>query len=97
MTIQLCLAHHCIETAIKRRYNAAISAYFKSPENQNDLENEIELLETALKVFDFNRLRSQWRTLAGHSDVVVALSPGSGGQPTLSFGAVCIVPPASLF
>lgn len=96
MTIHLDLAHHCIETAIKRRHNAAISCYFKSPDHENDLEDEIELLGQALKAFDFNSLRSKWRPLSGHSDVIVTLTHGPTGQPMLAFDKLFIVPPASL-
>jgi hypothetical protein len=95
MTIRLDLTHHCIETAIKRRRNAAISCYFKSSHHQPDLEEEIALLGQALETFDFNRLRSQWTTLAGHSDVTVTLNHGPAGQPALAFDNVLIVPPAN--
>lgn len=95
MTIHLDLAHHCIETAIKRRHNAAISRYFKSRDHKSDLEDEIELLGQALKAFDFNCLRSQWCPLSGHSDVMVTLTHGPAGQPMLAVEDISIVPPAS--
>ena len=96
MTIHLDLTHHCIETAIKRRRNAAITRYFKSPDHrQDDLEEEIAVLGQALEAFDFGRLRSQWVPLAGHSDVRVTLSQGPAGQPTLAFDNVLILPPAN--
>jgi hypothetical protein len=94
MTIRLDLARHCIETALKRRHNAAISRYFNSHTPSRDLEDEIELLGQALKAFDFNSLRSQYRPLAGHSDVIVRLTQGPAGQPTLAFEGISIVPPA---
>jgi len=95
MTISLDLTHHCIETAIKRRHNACISRYFKSSGHESELENEIELLGQALKTFDFNSLRSHYRPLAGHSEVIVTLTHGPAGQPTLVFEDYSIVPPAS--
>jgi hypothetical protein len=94
MTIYLDLAHHCIETAIKRRHNACISRYFKSSGHESELENEIELLGQALNAFDFNFLRSHYMPLAGHSEVIVTLIHGPAGQPTLVFEDHSIVPPA---
>lgn len=94
MKVHLDLAYHCIETALKRSHNAAISRYFNSHNHSRDLEDEIELLGQALKAFDFNCLRSQYRPLAGHSDVIVVLTHGLAGQPTLTFDGISIVPPA---
>jgi hypothetical protein len=93
MTIRLDLSRHCIETALKRCHNAAISRYFNVSNPSSDLEDEIELLGQALKTFDFNYLRSHYRPLAGHSAVIVRLTQGSAGQPTLTFEGVSIVPP----
>jgi hypothetical protein len=96
MIIPLDLTRYCIETAIKRRRNAAISRYFKSHSPTSDLENEIALLGQALRRFDFNLLRSDWKILSGHNDAIVTLGPGPTGQPTLEFDNVSIVPPARL-
>lgn len=94
MDIHLDLSHHCVETAIKRRRNKAISHYFTAPERQ-DLEDEIVLLGLALESFDFQRLRSDWTILAGHGEGVVTLRHGPDSQPMLAFDDVCVVPPAT--
>jgi hypothetical protein len=95
MNIRLDLTRHCIETAIKRRHNEAISRYFKTPDQQGVLEEEIALLGQAIKAFDFNRLRSQWPMLSGHSDAIVLLTRGPANQPTLALGNILIIPPAN--
>ena len=94
MKIHLDLSHHCVETAIKRCRNKAISRYFKTPE-RHDLEDEIALLGLALEAFDFQRLRSGWAVLAGHGNTLVSLDYQPDGQPTLAFDGVRIVPPAT--
>lgn len=75
MEIKLDLNRHCVETEIKRLHNRAIFQYFKLDKEQGFktkqekqiLENRIELLEQALKKFDFGFLRSKFATLAGHN------------------------------
>ena len=74
--------------------HSAIARYFKSRGHQSDLEDEIDLLDQALRTFDFNRLRSQWPALAGHGEVIVTLTHGVANRPTLAFGNIFIVPPA---
>ncbi|GBC59796.1 hypothetical protein DENIS_0737 [Desulfonema ishimotonii] len=73
MDIRMNLRKHCIETEIRRTYNRCLSAYFKPGSNRGDLEEQIELLQTALETFDFHYLRSQYAELAGHSDADVRL------------------------
>jgi hypothetical protein len=94
MNIPLDLTRHCIETAIKRRRNAAISSYFRTRDRENILEAEIALLGQALEVFDFNRLRSQWPALSSHSDAMVTLTRGPASQPIIVLDTILIVPPA---
>ena len=87
MNLKISLATHCIETEIKRRYNRAVSDYFKirggkaaSSQNRNEsnpdpdaLAAQIELLQQALKRLDFNFLRSQYPDLRGDSTADVRI------------------------
>jgi len=73
MRINLNLSRHCIETAIRRRYNHCLSRSFKTGTLDKDLECEINLLKTALELLDFSYLRSTWPELAGHDKVEVTL------------------------
>jgi len=74
MNIKLNLRQHCIETEIKKRYHQSVSQYFSSDKNKDELEEQIEMLKTALEQFDFPRLRSKYPEFAGHSDAEVFLS-----------------------
>ncbi|MEA3232973.1 MAG: hypothetical protein U9Q05_14550, partial [Thermodesulfobacteriota bacterium] len=71
--INLNLSSHCIETAIRRRYNRCLSRSFKTRSLDRNLEREINLLKTALESLDFSYLRSTWPELAGHGNATVAL------------------------
>lgn len=75
--INLNLSRHCIETAIRRRYNRCLSQFFKTSSLNKDrdknLEREIDLLKTALESLDFSHLRSTWPELAGHNKAEVSL------------------------
>ena len=74
MKIILDLSKHCIETEIKKRYNLAISAYFKAGlEEQQRLEPIIDMLRSALESFDFAKLRTRYPELAGGADHNVRL------------------------
>ncbi|BBO70723.1 hypothetical protein DSCA_46530 [Desulfosarcina alkanivorans] len=96
MNIELDLTRHCIETALKRRSNAAMSRYFKAKAGKINLEKELELLEQALLAFDFQQLRSRWPVLSGGSDARVVLARDGAGQPGLIFENTVITPPATL-
>jgi len=74
MNIKLNLRQHCIETEIKKCYHRSVSQYFNSDKNKELLEEQIEMLKTALEQFDFPRLRSKYPELAGHNDAEVFLS-----------------------
>lgn len=95
MEIELDLSRHCIETAIRRRYNVAISLYFKATADQDTLEAEIDLLRRALLVFDFHRLRSHWPDLGGHVACEVRLMDDENGDPLLRLAGTRIKPPAA--
>jgi hypothetical protein len=71
--IRLDLSKHCVETEIRRRYNRALSDYFKSGADRQALEAKIELLQHALENLDFYFLRSRYPALAGGSDAEVDL------------------------
>jgi hypothetical protein len=81
--IRLDLRKHCVETEIKRRYNRALSQYFKSGGRRQELEDQIEVLQRALETFDFNALRSTYPALAGRSEDSVRLTGTAGGAPVL--------------
>ncbi len=82
MKIKLDLNRHCIETEIKKLHDRAIYQYFKidkehgfkTKQEKQTLENRIEFLEQALKIFDFGFLRSNFAALAGNNNDDVILS-----------------------
>ena len=65
LKIRLDLNRHCVETACRRRYNRAISAYFADPQHGEHLAPEIDLLQHALKEIDFGALRRDHKALCG--------------------------------
>ena len=85
MKIPLDLKKHCIQTAIKRKYNQQISKYFslKQEENPEIIESEIALLKDALEKLDFCYLRSTYRELQGGGDDEIILSANSDNQITI--------------
>ncbi|BBO91108.1 hypothetical protein [Desulfosarcina ovata] len=92
--IELDLNHHCIETEIRRRHNAAISQYFKAASDKTALEETIDLLDQALRAFDFRQLRSRWPLLGGHASCRIWLTQNAQGHPELRMDSTRIVPPA---
>jgi len=72
--LSLDLSRHCVETAIKKRYNRALSDYFRATTERERHEKIIDLTHQALQALDFNRLRSQYAPLAGHTDAQVVLT-----------------------
>jgi len=95
MKFDLDCKQHCIETAIKRRCNAAITAYFRRDANRDLLEMEIALLQKALQEFDFNALRSRWPFLSGGLGCRATLGLDYTGLPLLLVEGLRIVPPAN--
>ena len=95
MKIKLDLNRHCIETEIKKMHDMAISQYFKrdkkhgfkTKQEKQTLENRIELLEQALKTFDFGFLRSNFVTLAGNNNDDVILSR-ENNQPVICINGI---------
>lgn len=69
------MKQHCIETEIKKRYNNAISEYFKAGprERKACLEESIDTFQSALETFNFGHLRNLYPDLRGNSDASVTL------------------------
>lgn len=78
MLFKLDLRRHCIETAIRKRYNQSISRYFSPGTDKDRLEKEIDILKTVLEDSDFSHLRTAYKALAGHSDADVAIALDAG-------------------
>ena len=74
VALTLDLRRHCIETAIRRRYDQALGAYFKDESARPQIENDIALLLEALEKLDFPALRGRYRPLAGQTEAPVMLS-----------------------
>jgi len=74
MQITLDLKKHCVETEIKKKYNQALSDYFKKKPPDPLLEQRINRLKIALTSLDFGYLRKEFPALAGHCDDEVILS-----------------------
>ena len=71
--IGLDLSGHCIQTALRRRYEKRVAQYFKSKADRDAMETEIDLLQRALETLDFGVLRSRWPALAGGRQLSVSL------------------------
>lgn len=86
MEIILDLKKHCIQTAIKRKYNQLISNYFKlkTPENTEKFDPEISLLKEALENFDFSLLRSTYPELQGGGTDKIILAASTDKNITIS-------------
>jgi hypothetical protein len=82
--LALDLSRHCIETAIRQRYDAAIRTFFKKEDERPRLEKEIALLLEALETLDFPALRSTYPALAGSTAARITLSKHPEGQLTIS-------------
>ena len=80
--IKLDLQEHCIETEIKKIYNHRVSVSLKQGLT-DDLEREIEGLKTALETFDFGKLRSHHRQLAGGANHWAVLKISRNGVPEI--------------
>lgn len=81
--IRLDLSRHCIETAIRKRYNRLVGKALTTDPWPEQMEAELELLKTALETFDFSRLRSVYPELGGHGTDVVELEEEKPGRPRL--------------
>lgn len=90
--IQLNLKRHCIQTEIKRCYNAAVAEYFRAGPSveQKDLERRIDLLHHGLKTLDFSSLRNRFPELRGGSDADVDITDSRDRGLTISINGVTI-------
>jgi hypothetical protein len=77
--LALDLSRHCIETAIRQRYDAAIRTFFKKEDERPRLEKEIGVLLEALETLDFPALRSTYPALAGSTGARITLSKDPTG------------------
>ncbi len=86
MEIILDLKKHCIQTAIKRKYNHQISNYFKlkASENTEIIESEISLLKKALENLDFRWLRAKNPELRGGGTDEIIIAPDADNKITIS-------------
>jgi len=78
--IRLDVSRHCIETAIRKRYNRLVGEALKTDPWEEQMEAELELLKAALEKFDFGRLRSVYPALAGHGTDIVELEASPKGK-----------------
>jgi hypothetical protein len=85
MEIFLDLKKHCIQTAIKRKYNQRISKYFKinKSENTEIIEAQIALLKEALENLNFSYLRSTYPELQGGGEDKIILKKNTDNQITI--------------
>ena len=78
--LRLDLRRHCIETAIRRRFDQALGASFNDENARPRLEKDIGLLLEALETLDFRALRGPHGPLAGQTDTQVTLSRDRQGH-----------------
>lgn len=75
MDVPLDLSAHCIETELNRRYNRAISEYFKAGlQERKLLEPIIDMFRLALETLDFAKLRARYPAFCGgaHQNIRIA-------------------------
>ncbi len=93
MNHKLSLRQHCIEMAIKIRYNQAVSTCFKSGDNlTDDLVEATETFREALETFDFGSLRNQYPDLRGNSRADVILVKDVTGRIGITINGKTIEP-----
>ncbi len=93
MNHKLSLAQHCIETEIKKRYNKAVSDYFKSGgDPAGSVEECIDIFQEALETFDFGLLRNRYPALRGNSDAAVSLYRDPSGRLHITIDETDIEP-----
>ena len=80
---RLDLSRHCIETAIRRRHSRLVRRALRSMAFAQPLEEEIELLKTAMERFDFSWLRTFHPELAGTDADLVELEKDEKGNPRI--------------
>ena len=83
VVLVLDLSRHCIETAIRKRYDAAVGTYFKHRQERPHLEHDIALLLEALETLEFSTLRAAHPALAGSTEALITLSKEPEGTLTI--------------
>ena len=80
MRIPLDLAEHCIETAVRTRYNRKVAQCLGNPSLLDREEAEIQGLKDALETLDFGALRTARPELRGGGGdrICLVLLPGGG-------------------
>ena len=91
MKIRLDLSKHCIETAIRKQYHKTLSRYFKTPDQREALQAELEILIHALENFDFPLLRRTYPELEGHGGHEIILETDGQNHPVIRLNGVCIL------
>ena len=91
MDLHLDLSQHCIATEVKKRYNKALSNYFKRRGDASLLESEISILKDALEQLDFPGMRARYPQLSGNHNVDVVLSRGGSGRLSLTLDGTSLV------
>ena len=81
--IRLDLARHCIQTAIKRRYERSLAVSLRSAESAEALAGTVEALRLALETLDFPKLRAAHPALAGGRGNRVELGRDAHNRLTL--------------
>jgi hypothetical protein len=78
MRLKLNLDNHCVETEIRRLYNARVGECLGHRRVSAEDEEIIELLKNMLETIDFPSLRSSWKDLAGGPgrDAMLVLEDG---------------------
>lgn len=94
--VVLDLRRHCIETAIKRCRNAAMTCYFSSSDYPVQLEAHIDLLGRALQTLDFGALRRTCPLLGGGTREQARLIERPDGGFEILIAGHRILPPAIL-
>lgn len=82
--LELDLTRHCIETAVRRRYEGVVRTYFQQPGERLRLESVIECLSQALETLDFSALRARHRALVGGTPHRVSIGWDSRRRLTIT-------------
>jgi hypothetical protein len=91
MEIRLDLGKHCIETAVRRKYNQTLSELLKPGAKPENLEDRISLLKTALETLDFGRLRSSRPELTGGRAAEIAIEGTPDGRVHVLIDGVRVI------
>ena len=82
-SVVLSLDAHCIQTEMKRQHSRRVSACFQSQERARELEEEVELLASALTLLNLPAMRGRDAGLCGGEGNQVVLQRGECGEMEL--------------